>query len=249
MIEWRLPKLVSATQLLFLGGKIQAQSNTIENRRPNVEQRSTGRVRRIVHIVALVSEIFGGGEDFEIAREVAPNLQIHGIEATQRILILIVVELIAHEAALYAEHDARRVPIAGFPGEYISRNLRDLISQQRDFSGRHRVVDNRCRRELVAGGDLNIAADMHDAIELNSARTDPAQIFFFPENRVRGRINRDVLNRIYDVAPKKCSAKIEVAFQCGHVHSCFGAGQAFGVEIWIILGENIRQAEAAIQLV
>src|SRR6202011_5264205 len=96
MIKWKLPKHLCTGKLAFFCGKSQPQSDAIQNRWPDVEQRSTGDWR-ICHVVALVQNIFGGGKDFQIARHVTSDLQIHRVEAAERVEILIVIELVRSE--------------------------------------------------------------------------------------------------------------------------------------------------------
>src|ERR1039458_2324983 len=146
MMEQESPNPLPGASLPFLR-KIQAQSDAVQKRRADVEERSAGR-GCIGHVVAFVGEILGCGKHLQIACEVTPNLQIHRVEAAQGVQVLVVVELVAHEPSLYAQHEPRWIPVASFPGEDIARNLRHSKPQQRNFSRRYRVIDDGCCCEL-----------------------------------------------------------------------------------------------------
>src|SRR5208282_1734968 len=107
-------------------GKVQTKSNPVEDGRANIDY---GCAR---HLVTLVEQILGSGKYFEVPCEGATHLQVHGVEAIQRKLVLVVIELLAHETSLQAEQKPRRIPVASFPGEDIARDLRYLQAYQRD---------------------------------------------------------------------------------------------------------------------
>src|SRR5581483_7896729 len=161
--------------------KIQAHADSIENGRAEIEQGDAVE-RRIGDVIALVQDIFGSGENLQVAREISPDLQVHAIGATQGIAVLVVVKLIADEAALQAQQQAGRIPVTGFPREHILRNLGDSISQQRDFARWDSVVDYFRARELVAGGDLEVESEMDRAVEFDPAGANAPHILFLPQN-------------------------------------------------------------------
>ena len=95
-------------QLSPLCGPIDAKADTVEQRRTNVEERPI-RSRSICHIVAFVEQVLHRGKKFEVARQIPSDLKIHGVKASERMLVLIVVKLVPDKAPLQTEQEARRI--------------------------------------------------------------------------------------------------------------------------------------------
>src|SRR3954471_5479349 len=125
----RINDVVRITQmrLRLLGRKIDAEADTVKDRWPDIEERSSG-CRRICDLVALVEQILSGRENLEVARQVSTDLQVHDIKVAQWKQVLVIIELIADEAPLNAEYEMGRIPITGFPREGVPGHLSHVFS-------------------------------------------------------------------------------------------------------------------------
>src|SRR4051794_15957335 len=81
-------------------GEVHAKTEAVKDGRPNVEK-GTRRCRSIGDFVAIVEQVLGGSEDLQVVREILSDLQIHGVEPAQWILVLIIVKLVPDKASLH----------------------------------------------------------------------------------------------------------------------------------------------------
>src|SRR5215467_6471542 len=151
---------------LLLGGEVQAESEAVEDGRAQIDDRRAG------NLIALSGEVFDRREYFHIVTDTAANLSVHGIEAIQGELVLIVGKLPPNEAALQAQQQARRIPVARRPGKRIAGHLGNIETREGNGRRNDRVADHSRCGEFVSGGELNIAVEVHDAVEIETARAD-----------------------------------------------------------------------------
>src|SRR6185312_6873559 len=128
--------------------------------------------------------------------------QIERKELIERELVLIVIKLRPYKAALQAEHQLFRIPITGFKGKLIARDLGNAQALQRS-SGE---VDDRGIGKGIACGKIHAAGNVELAFKFRSARASAAQVLALASNERRSRAQRHVLNRVHNVAPEKCAA-------------------------------------------
>src|ERR1043166_2677880 len=212
---------------------------------PDEPWRADGEHGRAADLVPAAIQILKRHKQSHTLRHRTRRLRIHRKEPLERQRVLIVIKLPAHEPPLCSQNPLP-TRISNLKIKLMPWHLRH---QQTFQSSIRRKTQHRAVRQQILTRNFPASRNLRDRRQLHPARSNRAQVLPLARDERRCRRQRQIRNRIIDLAPEKVPTHKESLTKLLQPHASLTARQPLRSQRWLRVRDDIANAKISIQLI